>query len=260
MKTRVPCPTPFARMLALALAAGLCTLPLGCDAPLDAPLAVGPEETGVDGLTLAVGDDRVEGSLVRGDATIDFVIERDGPVRTARLSASDGAPLLESIAEAGEETVTLFGGRAVLTGDPAGEPHVDGDASALDELKAMPEATPIAELHAALEEAGVDPVLLGAEPADDEVAPRLYNDGTYWNLDYGESVTVGTWGWITYTTIVMRHYNWLPICVQFKAGLGAWADFCGPALVENKRSYQFWGALLTIKNQNPFINVKVRTY
>ena len=48
--------------------------------------------------------------------------------RAAVLSASDGSPLLESEARTGHETVTLFGGRAVLSGNPAGEPHVEGDA------------------------------------------------------------------------------------------------------------------------------------
>lgn len=230
----------------------------GCDAPQS--VAEAAEVPGVEGLKLQMEDDHIEGSLTRGGATVHFVIERDGQARTAQLSADDGSPLLESVAEAGKETVTLFGGRAVLSGDPSGEPQVEGDPDALDELREMPEGQPIADLHAALEEAGVDPVLLGAELAEDEVTSRLYNDGVYWNLGFGESVQVGTWGWITYTTIAMRHYANYNLCVQFQAGAGGWANLCGPSGVETKKAYQFWGALLVIANNNWNTTVKVRTY
>lgn len=259
MKTTTEITTPCSIWTrAFALSAVLSAPLSGCDEPQDP--GASEQLSGVDGLTLKMQDDRVEGSFTRGEATIDFVIERDGAVRTAHLSAGDGTPLLDSVAEAGRETMTLFGGRATLSGDPAGEPEVEGDPDALDELRAMPEGQTIAELHLALEEAGVDPVLIGAEAAEDEVTPRLFNDGTYWNLWYGEEVTVGTWGWITYTHIALRHDAGGYRCVQFKAGAGAWANLCANSGTEVKAAYQFWGVLLTIRNNYNWNYMKVRTY
>lgn len=144
----------------------------------------------------------------------------------------------------------------------------------------MPEATCIRELHVALEEAGVDPVLLGTEPADDEVTPRLFHDGKYWNLGPWESVVVGTWGWITYTHIAVRWDYVAPnlppgpaygagaqplpgiptACVRFKAGFGGWANICPTVNSEKIQAYQFWGALLTVQNIDPNVTLKVRTY
>ncbi len=246
----------------------LCALPCGCDDPGAEPSTEPSADitlTPVEGLTVTARQDHVEGSFTRGDATIDFLLERDGDTRTALLTASDGAPLLESIAEPGHETVTLFGGRAVLSGtDPSAEPHVEGDASALAELQALPEGRNIAELHAALEQAGVDPVLLGAEPADDEVSPRLHFDGTWWNLYPNESVNLGTWGWMTYTHIAMKYggsgpYYILYDCVSFIAGAGAWDSVCGPQDKLNVQARQFWGVPVTIKNSSSGLKL-VRTY
>jgi len=246
---------------AVTLCAVLSAPMFGCDDPQNTDQDASEQFAEVDGLTLTMQDDRVAGSFTRGEATIDFVIERDGAVRIAHLSASDGSPLLDSVAEAGRETVTLLGGRATLSGDPVGEPEVEGDPTALDELRAMPEGLPIAELHLALEEAGVDPVLLGAEMADDEVAQRLYYESGYWNLGYGESLQVGTWGWITYTHIGVRNDHSGYRCVQFQAGAGGWADQCAWVGEETKRAYQFWGMLLTIKNSyNWGVTMKVRTW
>jgi hypothetical protein len=238
----------------LLLLASLCTLLPGCDVPedYDTPAV---EVTDVDGLTLKILGNRVEGSFTRDEATIDFVIEGGDEIRTAVLTASDGSPLLESVAEAGHETVTVLGGRAVLSGDPRSpEPNIEGDRHAYDELRAMPEATCIRELHAALTEAGVDPVLLGAESvAQEEVNPRLYNDGTWWVLGPKESILVGTWGWLTYTNISVRWdyvppvYNpvpWalpLPTCVRFQAGFGGWSNICVWANSQTTQAYQFWG-------------------
>ncbi len=257
----------------------LCALSGACDAPgdVDDP----PEITDVDGLTLKTWENRVEGSFTRGEATIEFVLERDGDLRSAELRASDGSPLLESVVADGQETVTLFGGRAVLSGlAGAPEPDVEGDPAAQGELMAMPEAACIGQLHAALAEAGVDPVLLGAEPTDDEVVPRLYNDGKYWNMAPYESILVGTWGWLTYTHIAVRWdyvppnlppgpaygagavpLPWIPTaCARFKAGLGGWANICTAINTETIQAYQFWGALLTVQNIDPSVTLKVRTY
>lgn len=257
--------TTAAIRLQTTLFAALTALTVACDEPGAAPEAA-VALTPVEGLTVTAHEDHVEGSFTRGDATIDFLLERDGGTRTAVLSASDGAPLLESIAEAGHETVTLFGGRAVLSGDPSAAPHVEGDPDAFAELNAMPEARAIAELHAALEEAGVDPVLLGAEPAADEVTPRLFFDGYYWNLEPGESVTLPTWAWATYTHIAMlvgKTYGTTTefhACLWFRAGAGAWEKLCGSLGEESIQARQFYGVSVGIWNLNPNVRLRVRTY
>ena len=252
--------------LQTTLFAALTALTVACDEPG----AAGPSAVAlapVEGLTVTAREDHVEGSFTRGDATIEFLLERDGGTRTAVLSASDGAPLLESIAGSGHETVTLFGGRAVLSGDPSAEPHVEGDPDAFAELTAMPEARAIAELHAALEEAGVDPVLLGAAPAADEVTPRLHFDGSYWNLDPGESVTRPTWAFATYTHVAMRvgktHGANVPVvyaCLWFRAGAGPWEQLCGTTGQDSAQARQFWGVSVGIFNLNPNVRLLVRTY
>lgn len=107
--------------------------------------------------------------------------------------------------------------------------------------------------------------LLGAEQPDDAIAPRMYNDGTYWNLCPNESVVVGTWGWLTCTHIGVRvgstlsGYPILYACVQFQAGFGAWTPLCSNT-GESLSAYQFWGALLTIKNTSADVVMKVRTF
>jgi hypothetical protein len=250
--------------LQTTLFAALTALTVACDepgAPGPSAIALAP----VEGLTVTAHEDHVEGSFTRGEATIEFLLERDGGTRTAVLSASDGAPLLESIAGSGHETVTLFGGRAVLSGDPSAEPHVEGDPDAFAELTAMPEARAVAELHAALEEAGVDPVLLGAEPTD-EVTPRLYWDGSHWNLDPGESIFLGTWAWGSYTHIAMRlgktygTVTELYACLWFRAGAGPWESLCATPGQESIQARQFWGVAVGLFNFTPNVVLRVRTY
>ena len=252
------------RMSAVLLALSL-ALPLaGCDEETGSALA---SLQPVEGLTIRAYDgEGIEGSFTVDGATIEFSIEKDGATRSASITDAEGAPLLESSAAAGREVVTLLGGRAVLSGDPSGEPHVEGDEGAHEELVARPEGACIAGLHDALEQAGVDPVLLGAEAAPDELVSRLHDDGTYWNLSPNESILVGTWGWITYTHIGMRIGTTLsgPTllwgCVRFQAGFGPWENLCGPRGQENLQARQFWGALLTVHNDDPATVMRVRTY
>lgn len=244
------------------LPAALCSLTIGCDAPDDGAEPV--EITAVDGLALQIREQRVEGTFTRGDATIDFVIERDGAVRTAVLTASDGSPLLESEAEGERETVSVLGGRAVLSGDPRSpEPVVTGDPGAYDELLAMPEATCIRELQVALTEAGVEPALLGAEPAD-EVTPRLWNDGYWWHLGPNEELVVGTWGWLKYTHVSVRWdavpppWAILATCLDLYPG-AAYTQICVLPGEQVTRAYQFWGVILKVRNPSGN-EILVRTY
>ena len=188
MTTRTHRPSPTSALLAL----GILCAPLGCDAPPD-----DLDLNAVDGLQVRSYDpDAIAGTFTVGGATIEFSLERDAATRTALITDDDGEPLLESIAEPGHEVVTLFGGRAVLSGNPGEAPQVDGDETAHDDLVGRPEGRAIAELHAALEQAGVDPSLLGG-PDEAAETPRLHYDGSYWNLWPNESYVVGTWGWLT---------------------------------------------------------------
>ena len=103
--------------LQTTLFAALTALIVACDEPGAAgpsAIALAP----VEGVTVTAREDHVEGSFARGEATIEFLLERDGGTRTAVLSASNGAPLLESIAGSGHETVTLFRGRASAPSRP----------------------------------------------------------------------------------------------------------------------------------------------
>lgn len=246
---------------AALLAAGILSPSLGCDAPPD-----DLDLHAVDGLEVRSYDsDGVVGTFTVDGATIEFSLERDTGTRTALITDDDGEPLLESIAEPGHEVVTLFGGRAVLSGNPGEAPQVEGDETAHDELVGRPEGRAIAGLHAALEEAGVEPSLLGV-PDEDAETPRLYYDGSYWNLSPNESYVVGTWGWLTYTHIGMRIGNAVsgpPLlwgCVEFQAGFAPWDYVCGPSGKENLQARQFWGAILTIHNYQTSHVMRVRTY
>lgn len=196
---------PFsAHFRAVLVLAPLLIGALACDA--STPVVDTPSnlDVDVDGLTLTRWtSSRVEGEYTQDSATVLFAVERDGTRRTATIRATDGAPLFASALDGGIETVTLFGGRAVLTGTVDElDPELDGDSAAIDELAAMPESACVGRLRGALLEAGVDDDLVGVEPSEDTITPR---DG-WATLGPGESAYFPTWSWWGWTNVSMSLY------------------------------------------------------
>lgn len=239
---------------------------IGCDGTEAGASEAEGAPTTDSGLSIARWEpDRVEGTFSSDGATVRFEVERVGLRRTARIDSVEGEPLIEATVERNFETIELLGGRAVLQGDdPSNPPQVNGDASALAELAEMPEAGCIGKLLGALEEAGVDPDLVGPQAEAVQATPRYYLEGSWYVLGPGETYTFGTWFWsATRIQAVTGPSYSNPIsisgCVSLQAGLAKSEDLCfSTSVVEIKRTFVGIPVHITNLTWKPNF-VKVRT-
>jgi hypothetical protein len=125
------------------ITAALFALAMGCSSKEPAPAVTG----------LRVFDNHtsdVSGTFHQGEASIDFTFVTGGDTHVATIRCANGKALVESRIVDGNETTTYLGR---FTIDASG--RAIGDATALEDLAAMPEAKLLRPMRTALDRFGV---------------------------------------------------------------------------------------------------------
>jgi len=233
--------------------------------------AASPESAAEGSLALETSaSDHVTGSFTKDGVTLGFDLSAEGGARHAHLIAKTPSATVElldaSLSKDGIETSKLLGGRLVVSGAPDSiEPKMEGDLTVLDDLATLPEARLVTPMKDALRAAHVDDELFrfrGASRAGSQssVTPqgRLANV----TLDAGQSVRVPTWSFWAVTTILMinltdtgNSYVWMSITTY--NGMKQYYPILWKG-GQNRVTGQWWGAPVTVKNENIWVGTYVR--
>ncbi len=206
--------------------------------------------------------ERAEGRFTHEGAEVHFVVARDDGSRTIAVRAKSGATLLESTIKDDVSTERVLE-RLVITTPRRGEPSREGDAAALDELLAMPEAAAIRGLARALDEAHVAAAEAPAPPRAG-VAPQGYvSPGSYSAMTYlapGDYTVTGTtpfwFGTYVYVRAGWRDGSSNSGCVTLQGGAGYPYPLCASGLYPTVYKGYWWGLPLTIRTNN-YMRVEV---
>lgn len=238
----------------LCLFVTMSVMSAGCAATqADEEPAVGQE----GGLALAANtSDHVAGSFTRGDASLVFDFARRDGVRIAELHDGAGRHLLTAKLVDGIETLRVRDGRLEATGAPDSlEPHLVGDASALEEIGKTKEMALLGPLEEALAARSVDRGLFAVTGQESRLTPKQYlgSDG-YWHLGPGEKRTFGTWAFWSSTYVRIRNYTtYRCATVVFRVGWGLETQVI-PAGGYRGFSRQWAAIPVTIENLNAWVD------
>ncbi len=243
-----------------ALSLSTAALAMGGCAGQTAPESAEPPPMPVlsaEGVTLhASSADRAAGRFERHGAAIRFDLRRaPGGARHVLLSRDTGEPLFESTLDHDVDTSSYLGGRLRTTGAVGEEPAKDGDASALDELTAMPESRAMIELKSALGAAGVpDDLLRAPVHPRGSITPQVYGaggttpypDGRWYNLPSYQTIGFYSWGFWATTTIILQGVDDY-YAVRFRVGSNFATEY--QSGFGQKACYrQWWGAYADVTN------------
>lgn len=207
-----------------------------------------------DQLSLDVLDtNHVAGTYREGDVAIAFDFARDGDHHVKTFHSGEGDALLTTTLDGAFETTVVLGGRLQISGTATmPNPTVDGDASALDELHARPEAALLKGLRSALEAEGIDGDLLDPQPD----VQGVYDVGNNFLLfEPGDSMLFWSLGWGMYTSVHVWN-PWSSSCAfvnivpyaaapsQFVIATPPSGQFWG----YGRRDVTWWGALFRVEN------------
>lgn len=160
------------------------------------------------GLTLTENSaTHASGTFEREGVTARFTLRREGDRRTFALTSATGEPLVDATYQAGVDTSVYFGGRARVSGVVDAEPVREGDASAVDELWARPEAQLVPAMKEAFVAAGVDQGLFEPSHATSSgIAVQGYQSGSWMHLlGSGDSFSFWSWSFWGTTTVVLAN-------------------------------------------------------
>ncbi len=228
---------------------------------------------------------RVSGVFERDGVVLAFDFARNGEQHVGELRDADGRHLVSSVLTPDHETLTVLGGRLVISGAPgSATPEMQGDPKALEQLDQVPELALFGDLKDALEREGVDRglfrvgdaatprVVVGEEraailrdlgvsdeavvsQASDEPAlqTRAYwGSDRYWHIAPGETISFGTKGFWATTEAVIRNYEWR--CATAKLTVGfAFQSVKVPGYNVAMVQGQWWAAILYVTNMNSWI-------
>jgi hypothetical protein len=117
----------------------------------------------------------------------------------------------------------VLGGRLRVSGDVRrGEPSVEGDATAYDELRSMPEYPLTVRLRDALVAGGASAELVGDGPSSPaDVAPLdagVFN--TWYVLAAAQTMDFPSWSFWGTTTVTIHNNSPIDVPIFFRVGLG----------------------------------------